>query len=86
MPLITFNINPDLKQTNRLLGRIAHVLECIAKEHLGLTLLAPAVPDEKDKTFVTYTDDNTEVRKELEVLLGQEEAKLHPGEDAVQDV
>ena len=31
MPFITFNVSPDMKQTNRLLGRIAHVLESIAK-------------------------------------------------------
>lgn len=86
MPLITFNISPDLKQTNKLLGRIAHVLECIAKEHLGLTLQAPPVPDENDKTFVAYTDDTAEVRKELEKLMGQEEEPLHPGANAVPDV
>ena len=86
MPFITFNVSPDMKQTNRLLGRIAHVLESIAKERYGLTLQEPPAPDEKDKTFVSYTDDNTEVRKEIEKLLGEEEASLHPGQGAVPDV
>ena len=73
MPFITINVTPDLKQANRLLGRIAHVLECIAKEHFGLTLLEPAVPDEKDKTVVTYTTDEDEIKKELAKELELEE-------------
>jgi hypothetical protein len=86
MGFLTFNVSPEMKQTNRLLARIAHVLETIAKERYGLTLKEPAAPDERDKTFVSYTDDNAEVRKELEILLGQEEAPVHPGEGAVPDV
>jgi hypothetical protein len=86
MPFITFNINPDLKQTNRMLGRIAHVLECMAKEHFGLTLKDPGVPDEKDMTFVSYTSDLEERRKELEKEMGKEPEPLHPAESAIPDV
>lgn len=73
MAFINFNINPDFKTTNRLLGRIAHVLECLAKEHYGLTLQEAAIPDEKDKGGISYTTDEAELRKEIVKAMELEE-------------
>lgn len=72
MPFITINISPDMKRTAKALSRIAHVLERIAIDHLGLELKPVPQPDERDKSVVSYTDDKVEVRKELEKAMGLE--------------
>lgn len=72
MPFISFNISPEMKRTNALLERIAHVLERITVEHFGIPLKETGEPNEKDTTFVSYTDDKAELRKELEKELGLE--------------
>ncbi len=81
MAFINLTFNADLKQCNRLLGRIAHVLEQIAIEHYGLTLKEAAVPDEKDRGAATYTTDEAELRKEVVKAMEIEE-EGHPEPEA----
>lgn len=79
MPLI--NINADLRATAKALGRIAHVLERIATEYMGIPLKAPEESKELPAEEVSYTSERQEIRKEIAKNLN---IGLEPEDESVQ--
>lgn len=84
-------LHPQLTETNKLLTRIANVLERSLLEEYGVRLghcAEPAVdPNPKEKATVAYHTDEDTLREELKTLAGwRERGGGEPDEIEEEDV
>lgn len=82
-------LHPQLSETNKLLTRIANVLERWLLEAHGVALghcAEPAIdPNPKEKPSVGYHTDEDTLREEVRTLQGWREAGASDGEDEIEE-